>query len=173
MIILITGASHTGKTLLAQRYLEKYKIPYLSLDHLKMGLIRSGRLTLAPESPMEELTGQLWPIAREIIKTNLENSQSLIVEGCYIPFDYQKDFAPEYLSHIKFICLVFSEQYIERHFDQIWRYQNVIEKRVKPEDKEKLKYRLLTENARNLNLGKQHDCYCLLIDNEYSVLPDL
>ena len=42
MIILITGASHTGKTVLAQRMLEKYKYPYVSIDHLKMGLIRSG-----------------------------------------------------------------------------------------------------------------------------------
>lgn len=42
MIILITGASHTGKTLLAQKFLEKYHFPYLSLDLLKMGLIRSG-----------------------------------------------------------------------------------------------------------------------------------
>ena len=36
MIILITGASHTGKTALAQKLLEKYKYPYLSIDHLKM-----------------------------------------------------------------------------------------------------------------------------------------
>ena len=31
MVILITGASHTGKTLLAQRMLEMYKYPYLSI----------------------------------------------------------------------------------------------------------------------------------------------
>ena len=49
MIILITGASHTGKTVLAQKLLEKYKIPYLSIDHLKMGLIRSGYTKLTPE----------------------------------------------------------------------------------------------------------------------------
>jgi uridine kinase len=29
MIILITGASHSGKTMLAQKLLEKYKYPYL------------------------------------------------------------------------------------------------------------------------------------------------
>lgn len=56
MIILITGASHTGKTLLAQRLLEKYHYPYLSIDHLKMGLIRSGMTELTPLSPDEELT---------------------------------------------------------------------------------------------------------------------
>ena len=48
MIILITGASHTGKTALAQKMLEKYKYPYLSIDHLKMGLIRSGNTELTP-----------------------------------------------------------------------------------------------------------------------------
>ena len=32
MVILITGASHVGKTLLAQKMLEKYKYPYLSIE---------------------------------------------------------------------------------------------------------------------------------------------
>lgn len=58
MIILITGASHTGKTVLAQRLLEKYKYPYLSIDHLKMGLIRSGNTQLTPEDD-DELTDYL------------------------------------------------------------------------------------------------------------------
>ena len=53
MVILITGASHTGKTLLAQRLLEKHHIPYLSVDHLKMGLIRSGNTALTPEDDSE------------------------------------------------------------------------------------------------------------------------
>ena len=48
MIILIAGASHTGKTAYAPRLLEKYQYPYLSIDHLKMGLIRSGNTQLTP-----------------------------------------------------------------------------------------------------------------------------
>ena len=85
MIILITGASHTGKTLLAQKMLEKYNDPYLSIDHLKMGLIRSGNTDLTPEDD-DELIVYLWPIIREMIKTAIENNQNLIVEGCYIKF---------------------------------------------------------------------------------------
>lgn len=72
MIVLITGASHTGKTVLAQKLLEKYHYPYLSLDHLKMGLIRSGYATLTPEDD-NELTGYLWPVVREMIKTAIEH----------------------------------------------------------------------------------------------------
>ena len=75
MIALITGASHTGKTILAQRLLEKYKYPYFSIDHLKMGLIRSGNTELTPMDD-NELTKYLWPIVCEMIKTAIENKQT-------------------------------------------------------------------------------------------------
>ena len=129
MIILITGASHTGKTLLAQRMLEKYKYPYLSIDHLKMGLIRSANTELTPQDD-DALTDYLWPIVREIIKTAIENKQNLIVEGCYIPFDWKQDFDERYLPSIRFICLAMTEEYIENHFDEIIRHESEIEDRL-------------------------------------------
>ena len=129
MILLITGASHTGKTLLAQRMLEKYKYPYLSIDHLKMGLIRSGNTALTPEDD-EELVGYLWPIVREIIKTAIENKQDLIVEGCYVPFDWRGDFDGGYLSEIRFICLAMSDEYIDSHFTEIKEHASDVETRL-------------------------------------------
>lgn len=110
MVILIAGASHTGKTLMAQKLLEKYKYPYLSIDHLKMGLIRSGQTTLTPVDEEDKLTAYLWPIVREMIKTAIENHQNLVVEGCYIPFDWKADFEPEYLEEIQYYCLVMTRQ---------------------------------------------------------------
>ena len=129
MVILITGASHTGKTLLAQRMLEKYKYPYLSIDHLKMGLIRSGYTDLTPEDD-EALTEYLWPIVREMVKTAIENRQNLIVEGCYIPTDWRKDFSEQYLQSIRFICLAMSDAYIEAHFEEIRNHASAIETRL-------------------------------------------
>lgn len=133
MIIIITGASHTGKTLLAQRMLEKYKFPYLSIDHLKMGLIRSGNTKLTPDDD-EELTTYLWPIVREMIKTAIENKQNLIVEGCYIPFNWRKDFDEEYLQDINFICLVMTDAYIDAHFAEIRGHASDIESRLDDND---------------------------------------
>ena len=129
MIILITGASHTGKTLLAQRMLEKYKYPYLSIDHLKMGLIRSRYATLTSEDD-DALTDYLWPVIREMIKTAVENEQNLIVEGCYIPSDWRTDFDEWYLPFIRFICLAMTEEYIDHHFDEIIAHESDIESRV-------------------------------------------
>ena len=129
MIILITGASHTGKTLLAQRILEKYKYPYVSIDHLKMGLIRSGYTELTPDDD-DALTDYLWPIIREMIKTAVENRQNLIVEGCYIPFGWRRDFDERYLPSIRFICLAMTEKYIEDHFNEIIEHESDIESRL-------------------------------------------
>ena len=133
MIILITGASHTGKTLLAQRMLEKYNYPYLSIDHLKMGLIRSGNTDLTPEDD-EALTEYLWPIIREIVKTAIENRQNLIIEGCYIPFRWRQDFDERYLPSIQFICLAMSERYIENHYGEIVGHESEIETRLVDSD---------------------------------------
>ena len=117
MVIIITGASHVGKTILAQRMLEKYKYPYFSIDHLKMGLIRSGITDFTPEDD-DELTDYLWPIVREIIKTAIENEQNLIVEGCYIPFDWRNSFG------------AMSDEYIDSHFEEIKSHGSDIETRL-------------------------------------------
>lgn len=167
MVVFITGASHTGKTVLAQKLLEQYHYPYLSLDHLKMGLIRSGHTDLTPMSGEEELTAYLWPIAREMAKTAIENGQNLIVEGCYIPFDWAKDFAPEYLKHIRYYCLVLSEAYIQTHFSDIQRYANALEHRL--DDTDCTPEKILADNKRVLQQAKKHNANYILIDDHYEV----
>lgn len=171
MIILIAGASHTGKTALAQKLLEKYKYPYLSIDHLKMGLIRSGNTELTPMSDEEELTDYLWPIVREMIKTAIENKQNLIVEGCYIPFDWSKDFKKEYLDSIKYYCLVMSENYIRKHFNDIKHFANVIENRL--DDEWCTIKNILDDNAKTLTLAQNHNVNYILIDDKYEVVINL
>ncbi|MDE6722763.1 MAG: AAA family ATPase, partial [Eubacterium sp.] len=148
MIILIAGASHTGKTNLSQKLLEKYKYPYLSIDHLKMGLIRSGNTDLTPESDDNDLTAYLWNIVKEIIKTAVENNQNLIVEGCYIPFDWKSYFEEEYLKEILYYCLIMSKEYIESHFNDIKKFASIIENRG--DDSWCSKEILLKDNIYNL-----------------------
>ena len=166
MILLITGASYVGKTALAQRLLEKYQYPYLSIDHLKMGLIRSGNTDLTPMSDDKELTEYLWPIVREMIKTAIENKQNLIVEGCYIPFDWQKDFDVEYLENIRYYCLVMSEEYIKNHFADIKAYANVIEARI---DDDCTIESVLADNAQILALAQKHNVNYILIEDKYEI----
>ena len=166
MIILISGASHTGKTLLAQKLLERYHYPYISIDHLKMGLIRSGNTDLTPCDD-EKLTEYLWPIVREMVKTAIENHQNLIVEGCYIPFDWKLSFDDACRKEIKACWLIMSEHYINTHFDDILSNANVIENRL--DDSGLTKRCLIEENMQNLEKCRSCGCDYILIDREYEI----
>lgn len=170
MIILITGASHTGKTLLAQRILEKYKYPYFSVDHLKMGLIRSKNTELTPADD-RALEVYLWPIIREMMKTAIENKQNLVIEGGYIPFHWQEDFSEEYLREIRYFCLVMSEKYIEHNFSKIKEYANAIEERI--DDTWCTRESVLEENAYYLHMCQKYGCPYILIDDGYQVEVEL
>ena len=115
----------------------------------------------------EKLTEYLWPIVREMIKTAIENKQNLVVEGCYIPFDWAKDFEKDYLDNIKYYCLIMSENYIKHHFDDIKKYANTIENRL--DDEWCTMETVLADNLKTLNLAQQHNVNCILIDNKYEI----
>lgn len=165
MVIFLAGASHTGKTVLAQKILETYGYPYLSIDHLKMGLIRSGRTNLTPLSSDEALTEYLWPVVREMAKTAIENGQNLVIEGCYIPFDWEKDFDEAYLKHIRYLCLVMSGRYIRERFCDIAAYANAAENRLG--DSYCTLENVLRENEKTLKNAREHGVPVFLIDGAY------
>ena len=166
MIYLIAGTSHTGKTVLAQRLLEEKHWPYLSLDHLKMGLIRSGNTALTVFDD-EKLTDYLWPIAREMAKTAIENHQNLIIEGCYIPHSWAADFEESYLAQIKAVWLIMTENYIRSHFGDILSHASDVEQRL--DDSGLSVEELIQDNNRNLELCKKYGCDYILIDGDYHV----
>ncbi len=170
MVVIITGASHTGKTLLAQKFLEVYNYPYVSQDLVKMGLIRSGNTRLTPLDD-KELKKYLWPIFREMIKTALENEQNLTVEGVYIPYDWKKDFTESELARIRFVCLIMSESYIRNHFEDIQFYANAIETRL--DDRECTLQNVLRDNLKFLKGCRKYHLPYTLIDTQYDLKPEL
>lgn len=113
-----------------------------------------------------ELTECLWPIVREMIKTCIENSQNLIVEGCYIPFGWEADFADEYLARIRYVCLVFSQAYLERNFRDILLHECVIEKRG---SSEAVLERMSRTNRYNLEQCMARNYRYVLIESDYRI----
>jgi len=168
MVILIAGASYVGKTNMAQKLLEKYKIPYLSIDHIKMGLYRSGNdYGFTPESDDEIITGKLWPIIKGIIMTNIENDQNIIIEGCYLPENIN-EFNENYLSKIIYFNIIFSEKYIrENIFKNIYEKRNIIEKREYFIYKNELVERYILENKKNKEKCIKNNIKYFEINGEY------
>lgn len=166
MVYLISGASHTGKTNLAQKLMVKYQIPYISMDHVKMGIVRAGLVPnyVEQDDKMQEV---LWPVLREMIKTAVENEQNLIVEGCYLPYNWKEEFEADYLEDIRGIYLVMSPEYIEKHFEDIRKYACVIEDRM--EDSDCTKEWILEINKEYLEGCQKHGCEHKLIKDRYDV----
>lgn len=163
MILLIAGASHTGKTLLAQRLLEKTHYPYLSTDPLRASLIRSGNAPITERSSSAEVTGYLWPVLRELAKLTIANGQNLILEGSYIPFDWADSFTEAERKQIRYVCLVMSERYLRGHFADVLVHARAIEHQrdnCTLED-------LLAENGKTIVSCRMHGVKPLLIDTEY------
>ena len=131
-----------------------------------MGLIRSGQTALTPMDD-EALVDYLWPIAREMIKTAIENEQHLIIEGCYIPMDWEKDFTEPYRKEIRHYCLILSENYIKTHFEDIKKYANIIERRL--DDSDCTLESVLEENAAMLRAAEDHQIDYILIEDEYRI----
>ena len=102
-----------------------------------------------------------------MVKTAIENRQNLIVEGCYIPFDWERYFEPEYLAQIRYHCLVMSEDYIQAHFEDIQKYANVIEARL--DDSYCTMEHVLEENAEVLRLAQAHKVNHHLIRDKYEI----
>lgn len=165
MIILIGGSSHVGKTLLAQKLMERTGYPYISLDHLKMAFIRTGMTELTVEDDYE-MRYWMWPFVVEWIKTAVENEQNLIVEGCYIPTEWERSFSREYRAHIKSLFIVMSEAYIRSHFSDLAEYANAIEKRLddKPDEE-----RLIQCSREFWEECKAHQVPCYVIEDVFSL----
>ena len=82
-----------------------------------------------------------------------------------IPLNWTEDFDERYLGKIRGCCLVMTPAYVERHFDDILRFANVVEHRL--EDSGCTKESVLEDNARCLELCRRYGCPCLVIDNDY------
>ena len=170
MIILITGATHTGKTLLAQKIIERRSYSCLSVDLLKMGLIRSGNTHLTPEDD-DRLEALLWPIVREMMKTAIENEQHLVVEGGYIPRNWKDDLSDDYLKEIHAFCLVMSRKYIENHFADIRQYACAMEQRR--DDSWCTKAHLLADNASYYRMCQRYGYKYIWIADAYEIEIDI
>jgi putative acetyltransferase len=170
MIILIGGVGYAGKTYMAQNLLEKYKMPYLSIDHLKMGIYRSDEnCGFTPLNSLEHIGEKLWGILKGIIMTNIENKQNLIIEGAYLLPEKIKELQcdEEYAPYIISFYMGFSEEYIKKYFEsKVLKYDSVIEERDEPDDKDTATLYIL-ENAKMKKTCENGGAKYFEIDGEY------
>lgn len=89
MLFLIGGASRSGKSLLAERLLVRARVPWFSLDTLRMGLATGApALGIDPEADDLQEARRLWPIVRGMAEQLIDDGRPYAIEGvCLDPHD--------------------------------------------------------------------------------------
>ncbi|MEW6712167.1 MAG: hypothetical protein AB1403_20270, partial [Candidatus Riflebacteria bacterium] len=122
--------SCTGKTRLAQKLMRQLAIPYFSLDILMMGIFRSNPdCGFCPDDPDHSVAQKIWPIFREMVKTDIENRRNQIYEGVQIRPDFMADLSSDYSSNIRSYFLTFSENYLRTAYNEIIKNRAAVEGR--------------------------------------------
>ena len=115
--------------MIAHRLIRKYGWECISLDYLKDAFLKSG-LGNPGDRNDYEMRYWMWPLVAEIVKKAVGTRRNLIIEGCYIPPGWRRDFGEEYLREIRFICLAMTDAYIDAHFDAVKAHASDIEARL-------------------------------------------
>lgn len=88
MIHYIGGAARSGKGILSRRLLTDLRLPYLSVDVLKMGLARGlPELRINPDAGGLQVAERLWPLVREMSLNLIEEQVDYLFEGEILPKD--------------------------------------------------------------------------------------
>ena len=77
----------------------------------------------------------------------------------------------EYVKEIQYICLIMTEEYIKNNYQDIIKYENIIQQRKQQEsiDIENL----IEENKYNLNMCEKYKNRYILINDKYDIKLDI
>jgi hypothetical protein len=82
LLYLIGGAARSGKSTLARRLLDAYRLPCFCLDYLTSGLEEGApRLGVRHELPDRRRGELVWPIVRGLLRNVVEVEPGYVVEG--------------------------------------------------------------------------------------------
>ena len=107
MLYLVSGASRSGKTMIANRILRQRQIPYVSLDWLVMGFTNG-----LPEYGIHDrlfppaLADNIWIFLKAMCESMLSSDLDYVIEGEAILPELMRDLLDAYPDKIK-ICFDF------------------------------------------------------------------
>ena len=164
MIVLIGGISAVGKTSIAKSLLTRRGIPYFSIDMLMMGMYRGiDNCGFTPLSPLEEIVEKIWPIVREMIKTDIENNLDYLFEGFQILPRHIPAISDIYRKDILAYFITFSEKFIAENYEMIKKRRSEVENRSDIEGKESM----IANSKRLIEEGNHYNQKISVIERTY------
>jgi 2-phosphoglycerate kinase len=128
LLYIIGGAARAGKTIIAQEFLERSQVPFLSLDLLKMSLVKGmPEAGIDPQESSRRLAIRLWPVVRGLASTILENARDYLIEGDMILPSQVREISADFPGQIRSCFVGFGDESVSKKLF-------VIRKHTGPED---------------------------------------
>ena len=125
MIYIISGASRSGKTLLAKRILKDKGVTYLSLDWLMMGFN-----TGIPEYGIhhllfpDDIARRMWSFLKGMIESMIHVKEDCVIEGEAILPELITELVKEHPNHIKVCFLGYADVEVAKKVEEIKTFSN-------------------------------------------------
>ncbi len=106
MLYIVSGASRTGKTIIAKKIMQRKKIPYISLDWIVMGFTNG-----LPEYGIhdklwpDEIAEKLWCFLKAMLESMVWLKEEYIIEGEAMTPSLIKELLDKHPDNIR-ICFV-------------------------------------------------------------------
>lgn len=125
MVYLISGASRSGKSILANMIHKKTNISVLPTDAIMMAFFNGvPQFGIHPELWPDEIAIKLWDFYKSLITVFIENEEDYIIEGeSFLP-EHIRDLEEEYKGRVKSCFIGFSTISVETKKEHVKLYAN-------------------------------------------------
>jgi len=124
MLFIISGASRSGKSLIAKKLFKECSIPYLPVDNLVMGFT-TGLPALGIHDQLwpDEIATKIWPFLKAVCENIIESGNDYILEGeAFLP-ENVLSLLKAYPGQIRTCFLGFSKITAEDKIFQVKKYR--------------------------------------------------
>ena len=123
MIYILTGIAKSGKSLVANRLIQKYSLPTFSTDYIMMMLVRGNKtLGIDPDGEDEIVANQLRPYINGLIQTMVENKVDYFIEGVHFNPDFARELLDKYPNDVKVLYLGYKDINVEDKINELERF---------------------------------------------------
>ncbi|QBA64021.1 hypothetical protein [Muriicola soli] len=126
MLYIISGASRSGKTIIAKKLSAQLGIPYLSLDWIMMGFT-NGLPEFGVHDKLfpDEIAERLWNFIKAMLESMIYTDTDCVIEGEALLPELIIELLQKHPDNVKVCFLGYSEVEIDRKVNEIKKFSQL------------------------------------------------
>jgi hypothetical protein len=123
MIYIVSGASRSGKTIVAKKMLKEMQVPYMSTDCVMMGFMHGvEKVNLHDKMWPDEIAVKIWGFLKHFILTLMHSEEDYLIEGeAFLP-NLVKELMDAYPENLRVVFIGYSSANLTEKVKDVKKY---------------------------------------------------